>query len=400
MKTVFKTFLPAIFALSISLFADSNNCKTFSINPNRLAALHKMYLKNKLGDNEAFKNLISRADNYLDMKPVSVMDKSQTPPGGDKHDYMSMAPYWWPNPNTADGLPYIRKDGERNPEIYEISDHSSEGKMTAAVESLSLAYYITKGIKYSKKAVQLLCVWFLDKDTRMNPNLKYAQAIRGICTGRGIGIIETASMYKIVDAIGMLETSKEWTKRDDMEIRKWFDEYLNWLRTNRYGKDESNKKNNHGTWYDVQVVSISLFLGKDDLARKVLNEANTKRIALQIEADGKQPLELERTKSWSYSVFNLTALLHLAYLGDNVRTNLWDYKNPKGGSIRKALSYVLPYSLNMAEWKNKQIQKIDVNSLYPLLLLAEKKYDRKIYSGWTKKIFNKKADSQPANLSY
>ncbi len=334
------------------------------------------------------------------MKPVSVLDKSVTPPSGDKHDYMSMGPYWWPNPDTKDGLPYIRKDGERNPEIYKITDHAYEGKMTNAAHTLSLAYFITKDSKYSIKASQLLRVWFIDDSTKMNPNLNFAQGIPGICTGRGIGIIELSSIYNIIDAVGILETSNDWSPKDHEQTHEWFENYLDWLTTSKYGNDESDWKNNHGSWYDVQVASISLFLGKNDLAKQIVNRAKTKRIGLQIQSDGKQPLELERTKSWSYSVFNLNALFHLAFLGDQARLDLWHYESTNGGSIRKALDYILPFALEMDKWKYKQIQKIDINSIYPLLLLAEIKFDKKIYSSWIKKIFDGDEKKQLTNLLY
>ena len=222
MKYIFNVILVFFLVANVASFAKKDNLNVYSINPARLNELHNQYLKNKLFDNKAFNELISKANNFLNMKPVSVMDKSQIPPSGDKHDYISRGPYWWPNPDTKDGLPYIRKDGERNPEIYKFSDHSNEGKMTNAVQILSLAYYITKDSKFSKKASQLIHVWFLDDSTKMNPNLNYAQGIPGICTGRGIGIIELSHIYNILDAIGILETSNELTKKDDEQIRNWF----------------------------------------------------------------------------------------------------------------------------------------------------------------------------------
>jgi Alginate lyase len=386
--------------MHLFVYATADTLKVYSINLKRLNELHDLYVKNKLEGNEAFRELISKADNFLSMKPVSVIDKLQTPPSGDKHDYMSRGPYWWPNPNTKDGLPYIRKDGERNPEIYKITDHTNESKMTDAVSVLSLAYYITKDSKYSSKASKLLHVWFLDDSTKMNPNLNYAQGIPGICTGRGIGIIELSHIYNIVDAIGILETSNVWKEKDDKQIYTWFEKYLNWLTTSKYGNDESDWKNNHGSWYDVQVTSISLFLGKEDLAKKILTRAKTKRIDLQIKSDGKQPFELERTKSWGYSSFNLNALYHLAYLGNHVGIDLWHYESPNGGSIHKALDFILPYALNFDKWKYKQIQKIDPESIYFPLLLAEKKYDKKNYSDWKKKIFDEQEKGNIDNLLY
>ncbi len=400
MKKFMHLFLIIIFTLSTLKLYGQIAYKTFLIKPAKLTELNVLYQKKEIQNNPAFKRLINEADEYLTMKPVSVMDKSQTPPSGNKHDYMSMGPYWWPNPETKNGLPYIRRDGERNPEIYKITDHTLEAKMAEAVKTLSLTYAITRNPKYSAKAAELLRVWFLNENTKMNPNLNYAQGIPGICTGRGIGIIETHSFSDIVDAVGILETSGEWTKKDDAGIKKWFGKYLNWLTTGKYGKDEAEKKNNHGTWCNVQVVSISLFLGKDELAKKILNEAKVKRIGHQIEADGKQPEELVRTKAWSYSLFNLGALFQLAYLGDNVGIDLWHYKNSRGGSIRKALDFILPYSTDLSKWKYQQIAKIDVNSVYPLLLIAEKKYSKEVYSDWIKKIFNGKEGRLTANLFY
>lgn len=400
LKNIIKVTFSVFLAASISFCGKKDQLKTYCINPDKLIELHNLYLENQLKGNEAFKELIKKTDDILNMRPVSVIDKYQIPPSRNKHDYMSQGPYWWPNPNTKNGLPYIRKDGERNPDIYKITDHSYEGKMTSAVFNLSIAYYITKDSIYSNKAAQLLRVWFLNDSSRMNPNLNYAQGIPGICTGRGIGIIELSSINNIIDAIKILETSKEWSVKDDENIRKWFANYLNWLITSKYGNDEFNWKNNHGSWYDVQTASISLFLGKNDLAKKIINRVKLKRIDLQIKPDGKQPLELARTKSWGYSVFNLKALFRLAYLGDNVGVDLWDYKSPNGGSIRKAFDYILPFALKMNKWKYQQIQKIDIGSLYPLLLLAEKKFSKKIYSDWEKKIFDDKAKKHITNLLY
>ena len=396
LKIIFLFFFP----LTSIITPQIDQYKTFTLSSKKLNILHELFVKSELQKDRSFKKFISEAQEYLNIKPASVMEKSQTPPGGNKHDYMSMAPYWWPDPSKPDGLPYIRKDGERNPEIRKFTDHAAQGRMIGAVETLSLAFAITNDSKYSKKAAQLLRVWFLDNETKMNPNLNFAQYIPGINTGRGIGIIETSSYYKIVDAIGILETSDVWSQEDDQEIRKWFDEYLDWLTTGKYGKDEANEKNNHGTWYDVQVVSISLFLGKHDLAKRVLNEVKDKRIQSQITSDGKQPLELARTKSWGYSIFNLNAFFHLALLGDNIGIDLWNYQSGEGASIRKALDYLLPFAVHLEKWKYKQIEKIDLNSLHSLLLIAKNKYDQKVYSKWIEKISGDYTEDRIENLLY
>ena len=196
---------------------------------------------------------------------------------------MSLAPYWWPNPATNDGLPYIQRDGERNPDIYKTRNRSDLGAMTDAVETLSLAYYFTRDEKYASRACVLIRTWFLEPTTRMNPNFEFAQAIRGVNTGRGLGLIESRLFTKIPDAVGLLADSQAWTPDDERAVKQWFTTYLQWMLSSKHGREEATAKNNHGTYYDVQVASFALFLDKKDLSKDVIETAKKKRIAVQIE---------------------------------------------------------------------------------------------------------------------
>jgi hypothetical protein len=315
------------------------------------------------------------AQKALSAGPFSVVSKDITPPSGDKHDYMSQAPYFWPNPNTPNGLPYIRRDGERNPEIDKINNHRLLDQMEAAVETLALAYHSKGDELYARKATQLLRTFFLDPETRMNPNLQFAQAIPGINTGRGIGLIETRGLTRVVDAIALLAGSKHWTTADQKGMEQWFAKFLQWMLDSRNGRDEAAAKNNHGTFYDVQGVSFALFLGKRDLARSVLETAKTKRIAVQIEPDGRQPLELARTKAWSYSVGNLEGLMLLADLGGRLGADLWNYETRDGRSIRKALEFLAPFALGQKKWPYQQLGEWQPQILFPLLERASLHYE-------------------------
>jgi hypothetical protein len=397
---IYMKLLIGIIIISFVSLAQTGIPKVFSIDGNKIYSYRQSYLKGDLNKDEIVKKIIREANKRLDMDPVSVMEKEVTPPGGSKHDYTSLGKYWWPNPKTKDGLPYIRKDGVVNPETKNISDDENFGNLVKAVGSLTLGFYITNETKYSDKAAQLLRVWFLDEKTKMNPNMNYSQFIPGKSEGRGTGIIDTHWFALIVDDISLLETSKSWTNEDDLNFKLWVNQYLDWLINSKNGKDESNAKNNHGSWYDVQVVSIALFLDKIDLAKKYLEDVKTKRISLQIEVDGKQPLELVRTTSWQYSVFNLEALIKLAIIGAKVDVDLWKYESSKGGSIRKALDYVLPYALDIKAWKSEQIKDIKTSSLYPLLLAAKRNIDDKIYSDWITKIFGEKMIKDQNNILY
>src|SRR5438270_5098087 len=234
--------------------AQNNPPRVFLVDARRLAGARRNVLAGDRAFDAALKKLEADAKKALAAGTFSVTSKAATPPSGDKHDYMSQAPYFWPNPKTPGGLPYVRRDGERNPEINKITDHHTLDQMEEAVETLALAYYFRGDEAYAAKAAQLLRAWFLDPATRMNPNLQYAQYIPGVNTGRGIGLIETRGLTRVVDAVGLLEGSKSLTEADRRGVADWFANCRQWMQESKNGRDEAAAQNNHGTYYDLQVV--------------------------------------------------------------------------------------------------------------------------------------------------
>jgi hypothetical protein len=347
----------------------------------------------------AVAELRARADEELKTQPLTIVNKPQAPPSGDKHDYVSMAPYFWPDPSKPDGLAYIRRDGRVNPERNKY-DRPLLGKMSLAVGTLGLAYYLTDDERYAAHAAQLMRVWFLDAATRMNPNLNYAQFIRGVTNGRGIGIIDSVALLSVVDGIGMIRGSKSWTDADQAGMTMWFRDYLHWLRTSKNGKEEAAAVNNHGSWYDVQVATFALFVGENETGvKKLLEECKTKRIARQIEPDGRQPLELKRTKAFDYSQTNLRALFALATLGDRVGIDLWRYETPDGRGIRKALDWLIPFATGEKKWEHEQITGLRGASLATLLRRTAVAYQDERYERLVEKLTGRR-DSGTMNLLY
>ena len=348
--------------------------RVFLLNAKQLAATKQRIVTGDQILAPALAKLERDAQKALTAGPFSVTTKGVTPPSGDKRDYMSQAPYFWPDPKRPDGLPYIRRDGERNPEIEKINNHRVKDQMEAAVETLALAWYFKGDESYAEKAAQLLRTFFLDPETRMNPNLQFAQSIPGINTGRGIGLIETRGLTRVVDAIGLLSGSKAWTTMDQKGMEKWVTEFLQWMLESKHGRDEAAARNNHGTYYDVQLVSFALFVGKQDLAKSVLEAAKQKRIAVQIEPDGRQPLELERTRAWSYSIGNLDGLMQLARLGESLGVDLWNYQTHDGRSIRRALDFLAPFAVGEKKWTYQQLGQWPPQMLFPLIRRASSHY--------------------------
>jgi hypothetical protein len=324
--------------------------KVVSINPAELAATKAKVTAGIPTLQPALDRLIGEADAALKQHPFSVLDRKKSVAGADPHDYVSFAPYYWPDPDKLDGLPYIRKDGHHNRDLVSQGDREHFGAVKRAVDSLALGYYFTGNAKYAEHAAVLLRTWFLDPKTRMNPNLNHAQAIPGGVTGRPTGLIEFRDMPQLVDALGLLEASPAWLDLDRQGMRAWLGQYYDWLTTSPICKGEDKATNNHATWYDVQVMAVALYLGKTADARRIADQFGERRIAAQVRPDGSQPRELGRVNSWGYSAFNVSAMLSMAELAERVDVDLWKLRTSDGRSIRVALDYLTSYLDGQRSW--------------------------------------------------
>lgn len=309
---------------------------------------------------KAVKKLLSEADKSLSVTPPSVMDKKMVAASGDKHDYMSMGPYWWPDPSKPDGLPYIRKDGERNPELEKL-DRNALGLMGKNVITLGLAYYFSGEEKYAWKAADFLNTWFLNPKTRMNPNLNYGQTIPGRNNGmgRGSGLIDTYVFVTMLDAVELLDGSKALNSKTKAGLKDWFTRFSTWMRESDTGKQEQKARNNHGLAYDVQLTACLLYVGNTEAADAIIKAFPEVRLFKQIEPDGKQPEELKRTKALSYTVFNLWHMLDMSDIAKTRGIDIYN-SNSEGRSITSAIRFLLPYiGKPQSEWAWPQISEWD-----------------------------------------
>ena len=265
----------------------------------------------------------------------------RTAPSGDPRDYVSLSPYWWPNPDTDDGLPYIRHDGKVNPERYDY-DTPKLGEMGSAVRTLGMAYLVTGDERYAERALEHIRPWFIDERTRMNPRVRYAQFVPGVSDGRCVGSIDTNRLRWVPDAMHMLSESPAWTTEDTAETKRWFGEYTDWLLSSELGMEERGAENYHGTWYAAQVAYYASYADRDVVGRESVEQI-PERIAWQIEPDGSQPHELVRTIALHYCDFNLRAMLDLCRYANGVGYDLASFESEDGRSIKNALLWVMPY---------------------------------------------------------
>ncbi len=322
---------------------------------------------------KSWTKLISRGDELLARPIETVIDKPAPPPGGDKHDFWTLAPYFWPNPDTPDGLPWINRDGEVNPATESPAyDRIRYFAMADAITTTALLYRHTKDDRYAECAARWARAWFVTPDTRMRPSFRFGHGVPGRVDGSAEGIIRGMSLLDINEALAWLEGSPHWSPQDAAAWRAWTCEYLDWMLTSDIGQKEDRAFNNHGTWYDVQAVTFARACGRDAEAKAGLHAALDRRIKRQIKPDGRQPMELLRTKSWDYSVMNLKGMAALAKLGESMEVDLWGYATPEGASITKAIDYLLPFALGKQPWTGKQIKDFDPLSLYPVIRAAAK----------------------------
>lgn len=326
-------------------------------------------------DEPLLKHLRAQGDQALMAGPFSVMDKKLTPPSGDKHDFLRMPTYAWPNPDTSDGLPYIIRDGEFGPHIN--GPDYDQGRMTEfthTVKALGWAFLATADEQYARQAVYLLRVWFLDESTRMNPNLTYSKFTPGDEPPYPTGVISTHNWVELVQIFGFLQVSESWTDALSQGLRQWFSDYNAWLQSSDQGLAEKSFKNNRGIWYDAQLVAFARFIGDDALAKQVLSDSVPQRLESQLDADGSLPEELRRTNGLTYSLMTLKAYTLLALSGDLLGIDVWHFRCDDGRNLHQAFTYLNPYLENPEDWPYQQIKSAHFNATVFTWLAAAEAY--------------------------
>lgn len=291
--------------------------------------------------------IITEAENFMTLTPITITDFKAERSSGGNHDYYSEGLYWWANPDDPDG-PFIRKDGQRNPNNFREHKNALR-EFCKIVTTLTAAYQLTNDEKYAHHAIHHIQAWFANPATKMNPSMLYAQAIKGISTGRGIGIIDTVRLINVAISILYLEEIKILRGEQLTVIKKWFDNYSVWLTSHPYGMDERDNNNNHSTWWGAQVAAFAKVAGRDDLLKKSQIQFK-EQLGIQMAEDGSFPNELDRTKPFHYMNYNLRAWTSFALLASTPDENLWEYES-KNGTLQKAIDFMVPFYNNPNTWK-------------------------------------------------
>ena len=270
---------------------------------------------------------------------------------GGMNDFYSEGDYWWPNPEDPEG-PYIVKDGLTNPGNFTLHRELMI-RFSQMVGNLCSAYLLNGNKEYSDAITKHLKAWFITDSTRMNPHLLYAQAIKGRHTGRGIGIIDAIHLIEVARTVIILEEKNEIEKSDLDQIKSWFSQFNSWLTSHEYGLAEMVHPNNHGTCWNMQVGIYAKLTGNDSILDFCRENYKTLILPNQMAVNGSFPLELNRTKPYGYSLFNLDAMVMNCLILSDPENDLWNFTTEDGKNIEKGLEYMAAFVADKSSWPLK-----------------------------------------------
>jgi len=292
--------------------------------------------------------ILASADRYLQEQPISITSYSSPRSAGGAHDYFSEGDYFWPDPKNPSGR-YIEHDGMSNPDNFTAHRHALM-RLSLQVPALAAAWMLTRHDRYARHAAKHVRAWFLDPATLMNPNLQYAQAVHGVNTGRGTGIIDTIHLVEVVRSIPVIEQAGALSADEMGQLKKWFADYLVWMTTSVNGQKERDEKNNHGTCWIMQVSEFAAFTGASDLTEFCRARFKDVIVPGQIAADGSFPLELRRTKPYGYCLFNLDTMSTVCQILSTPKDNLFSFALPDGRGFARAMAFMFPFIADKSSW--------------------------------------------------
>lgn len=291
---------------------------------------------------------IAKAESFLSEKPITVTAAHSERSAGGLHDFYSEGDYWWPDPENPEG-PYIQKSGQSNPDNF--SDHRlAMVRLSEITATLTSAWLMTNDQKYADKVLEHLNAWFVDTATMMNPDMLYAQAIKGRFTGRSIGLIDAYHFVEVAQSVKVLAEKGGIPAEQSAKIKNWFSQFLTWMTTHEYGIKEMNAENNHGTCWAATAASMAVLVDNQEIIKRCTDRFKNILLPNQMELDGSLPRELKRTKPYGYSLFNIDAFCNVAQILSTPENNLWEFETPDGKSLKKGMEYIYPFIVDKTLW--------------------------------------------------
>ena len=298
-----------------------------------------------------YKEVVQYTEGILRQKPVAVTDK-EVSLSGNKHNYESLSPYWWPDPKNPGG-PYIARDGQTNPETKQY-DSPRLITLRSNLVYCSKAFYITGDIRYYDYFCRQLDTWFIDKDTRMTPHFEYSQFVPGRNNGRGNpqGMSEAYNFNNILESIRLVNSVKDIGKKRMKALQAWFRDFAEWMQESDYGLGTQSFQNGQVLTFDTTLYNIFIFTGQKSERQAIFDAFPEKRVNKNIASDGKIPESLRRTKGFFYTVSSLQRFVDFATLAKADGNSL---PGESIARIQKAFDYITQFEDNRSAFPYSEI---------------------------------------------
>jgi len=326
--------------------------------------------------------ILQAATHYLTQSPTPLTTLPCPRSPGTPHDFYSEAEDYWPDLSSPTG-PFILRSGSSNPDAF-VAHRDALLNFSICVPALTAAFVLTNESRYAQQAITHLRAWFLDSATRMTPSLQYGQTIRPAKTGRPEGIVEAVHLAEVVQCIPFLTNSEAFAEQDRSALKKWLDEYFDWLNSSRLAGLARDNKSHHGTSWLLQAASIAhLNEVTDDAPLTTLrHQYKSSTIRAQIVADGTFPHELTTPNPYRNTLFNLDMLAAVCVLLSTRFESVWDYELQDGPGMRTVIARLFPYILDRGAWPYRAdaTHFNDLPIRPPSLLFAARAYNRPEYA--------------------
>ncbi|CAK0754778.1 hypothetical protein CCP3SC1_230023 [Gammaproteobacteria bacterium] len=336
--------------LIIPVRGNSAESRTFLYDKTYLQASKDAWQSGAPWANIAMTSLQASADRKLlgDSYSVTKTFGLISVPGATPHDFISIGAYFWPNPKTANGLPYIKRPGHVNPNSG--GSLSQFGKVSIAIHRLGLMYFFTENEVYAERAAELVRIFFIRSETRMNPNSRFGKVIPGVSMEGGFVVAGMSNYFRLLyEGLGLIEASPHWRRANKLAMQQWSSRFLDWMEFSVAGRKEFRNPGNHGSNYDLLGALLSMYIDDTAGAKRYVRHYLT-RIPVQFAADGTQPLEMPHANNFMYSVYNLKVAADIADIGKRLGIDVWNFSTADGRGIRKSIDFLTPYMKGVASW--------------------------------------------------
>jgi hypothetical protein len=303
------------------------------------------------------RRILDAAYKYRALEPATITAFPSAKSPGGPHDYFSQADYFWPDPKNPDGT-YINRDGQSNPDNFN-GHRKAMIALSIQMPALTAAWLLTREREFGQRACEHLRAWFIAPATRMNPNLEFSQGVHGASTGRSYGIIDTLHLVEVARAASLVAPDFLNTE-EQAALKDWFGSYLAWMKTSDKGIKERDALNNHATCWALQAAEFARLAGDSPTRNEVHRQYTEVLLPGQLGLNGSFPKELERTKPYSYSIFNFDVMAALSQSLKDVEPDLLVFHLADGRGLSKAAEFLYPYLKDKTAWPyTKDIEHFD-----------------------------------------